>query len=228
MGQPTDFTQKSVTTLGGLLPNTQIYFNEGKNKNNSGPITLDPAQSLQSRTADFSQPATGVARTITIGTITLPGNNTLENIILIPSAGTTDGIIISGANNVITGSQIGSSNNPYSLGVRDLGSTNTLINNSSIFASSRGYLGGGNTITIENSAINVNVLPSGVGEGISFSSPFSDLTVNNTQIVVNNASVSSDTFGIFVPPSNTVTVNNSSVSVTSLLPMQAILLALTL
>lgn len=79
---PTDFTQASVNTLGGLLPGTQIFFNGGA-YSAPGNITLVPGQSLQGRTPDYAEPATDNARSVLfVPLLTLTGNNALENIIL--------------------------------------------------------------------------------------------------------------------------------------------------
>ena len=114
---PTDFTQTGVTTLGGLLPNTQIFFNGGTYTTN-GVVNLVTGQTVSSRSADYAELAIGANRsTIITPTIGLQGNNTLENIILLP--GSPGSLVnVNGSNNLITGSQIGSLSTPAQTGWR--------------------------------------------------------------------------------------------------------------
>jgi hypothetical protein len=203
-----------VTTFGGLLPNTQFYFNGGT-YTSGGTVMLDPGQSLQSRSADYSQPATGAARsTITNISLNLQGNNIVENMILFPPRLNSDGVTISGANNVIVDSQIGGSTSSTlqaAIGVNDSG-TNTLISNSTILAKGDAYQGNGSTAIIENSVLQVN--SDDLAIGLSLTSPGSNITVNNSQIIVDNVS-SADTYAIQNTANSVVKVNNSTVIVNS-------------
>lgn len=205
---PTDFTQTSVTTLGGLLPNTQLYINGGTYTSN-GPVTLVPGQSVQSRSADYSQPATGAARsTIVADGITISGNNSLENIILLPSATpSANGVTVNGSNNVISGSQIGSMNNLFIHGVQDLG-TNTLINNSDTFSDTFGIRALGNgTLTILNSRVNViGIDPAGM------TTSFNNVVINNSQIQVSGTG---NVRGFAPSSGGLINANNTNVTVTN-------------
>ncbi len=205
---PTDFTQTSVTTLGGLLPNTQLYFNGGTYTSN-GAVTLVPGQSVQSRSADYSQPATGAARsTIVADGITISGNNSLENIILLPSATpSANGVTVNGSNNVISGSQIGSMNDLFIHGVQDLG-TNTLINNSDTFSDTFGIRALGNgTLTILNSRVNViGIDPAGMTTG------FNNVVINNSQIQVSGTG---NVRGFAPGSGGVINANNTNVTVTN-------------
>lgn len=211
---PTDFTQIGVDTLAGLLPNTQLYFNGGTYTSN-GAVDLNPGQSLQSRSADYSQPATGAARsTIVADSITLLGNNSLENIILLPSASPlTAGVYVNGSNNVINGSQIGSMSNFFDTGVNASGAT-VLIINSDVFAggssaNSRGIdMDMPGNITIQNSR--VTVITRGTGVAINHG----NVTINNSEIQV-NASILSPTGILANSPDAVISVNNTNVAVTN-------------
>lgn len=212
---PTDFTQIGVDTLAGLLPNTQLYFNGGTYTSN-GAVDLNPGQSLQSRSADYSQPATGAARsTIVADSITLLGNNSLENIILLPSASPlTAGVYMNGSNNnVISGSQIGSMSNFFATGVDTSGAT-ALIINSDVFggggsANSRGInMDMPGNITIQNSR--VTVITRGTGVSINHG----NVTINNSEIQV-NASILSPTGILANSPDAVISVNNTNVAVTN-------------
>ena len=220
---PTDFTQTSVNTLGGLLPNTQFYFNGGTYTSSGGTINLISGQSLQSRTADYTQPATDAARsTLISNTLRLQGNNTIQNMILLPSAPGNTGVNIAGANNTIIGSDIGSPSNRPTLGVLSSGNSNTLINNSQIFASGTAYTDGGignSTALIQNSVLNVDATtlsPAGGAFGVALSASNNSLTINNSTIDVTNVTPSASTFGINnAGTQNTINMNNSDMRVLS-------------
>ena len=206
---PTDFTQTSVTTLGGLLPNTQLYFNGGTYTSN-GAVTLDPGQSVQSRSADYSQPATGAARsTIVTDSIALLGNNSLENIILLPSATPLSQGIISGGNNSITGSQIGSMNNPFSTGIEANG-VNTLLINSDVFGNSiaANIDGASADLTIQNSRL--NVVNSIDGTGVQ--DLVGNVTINNSQVQVSGVGTLS---GLAAFGTSVINATDTSVTVTN-------------
>lgn len=157
---PSDFTPESVSTLGPLLPGTQFYFNGGTYTRPAGTLTLEQGQSIRSRTTDYSQPATGAARSTILGdTLFLSGNNTLENIILLPETlpATSAAVsVMGGDNTLITGSQLGSPSRPFSPGLFvDAGSSNTLINQTDIFAAETGFSSTG-VATIQDSRISVS------------------------------------------------------------------------
>lgn len=205
---PTDFTQIGVDTLAGLLPNTQLYFNGGTYTSN-GAVTLDPGQSLQSRSADYSQSATGAARsTIVADGITISGNNSLENIILLPLlVGGTNAIFVDGPNNVVSGSQIGSMNTPFNDGIFSIGG-DVQVNNTVVFAQQDAVgLDGGNII-IQNSGL--NVLNSINGNGVSVNT--GNVTINNSQIQVNGTG---SIYGLLTNAGGVINATNTGVTVTN-------------
>jgi hypothetical protein len=149
---PTDLTDAGAATLSALLPNTLMYFNGGSYNALNVPggtlaVNLQPGQTIESRTADYSQLATGAARSTFNGAFILPGNNTIENIILLPTAATASsagGLGISstgGSNLLITGSQIGSATaaNHFRFGIDLVNTTNALIQDTNISASSNSF-----------------------------------------------------------------------------------------
>jgi hypothetical protein len=202
---PTDFTQTSVTTLGGLLPNTQLYFNDGTYTSN-GPVSLDPGQSLQSRSADYSQPATGAARSTIAGRLSLQGNNTVENMIF-----STNTVDISGANNVITGVQIGSPSSFLlpAIIIEDTGSS-TLISDSILFGNTFGVDNSGSNTTIQNSQIFVTGPSEAFGGAAGIIAFDGSISVNNSQIQVTSDS-SGTPVGFFTIFNGSITSNNTNV-----------------
>ena len=146
--------------------------------------------------------------------ITLLGNNSLENIILLPSASPlTAGVYVNGSNNVINGSQIGSMSNFFDTGVDASGAT-VLIINSDVFAggssaNSRGIdMDMPGNITIQNSR--VTVITRGTGVAINHG----NVTINNSEIQV-NASILSPTGILANSPDAVISVNNTNVAVTN-------------
>jgi hypothetical protein len=173
---PTDFSQIGVDTLSSLLPRTIMYFSGGNypavNATETGAITLDVGQGVYSRTANFKQPAVGSARSIFNGAFNLSNNNSLNGIILLPTAAVhSPGVRVNNVGNVlITGSQIGSAGSPFApLGVSFLGANSTgSISNSEIFAlvpininviagTSRVIVSGNTLIANGNQATDINV-----------------------------------------------------------------------
>ncbi len=205
---PTDFSQAGVDTLNTLLPNTMMYFNGGSY--GGGTVSLNAGQSVRSRTADYKQLANGSARSSFNNDIDLVGNNTLENVILLPGA--TIGSLANGSNNLITGSQIGAMNAPASIGVRQ-NSGSLTINNTTIFAADQAVFADGFftpvTISILNSQLNVTNNIAVNAEGISANK--ATITVNNTQIQMNGSATLS---GILVGDSM-LNVNNTNITVDS-------------
>lgn len=180
---PTDFSQTGVDTLNILLPNTHMYFNGGSYPSAAGAtITLNTGQSISSRTSDYSAPATGAARSTFNGAFILNSNNSLNNIILLPTPATADGngvTINGGTNDVITGSQIGNDSNPYNTGVL-IDSTQLAINNSTVSGVNRGIRAQNfSTLSIQGSQIDA-IHNTGGATGISLSQ--SMLVFDNSQI----------------------------------------------
>ncbi len=217
---PTDFSQTGVNTLNSLLPNTLMFFNGGTynalDATGSNPITLNSGQGVNARTADYSQAATGSGRSVFNGAFILNTNNTLANIILLPTAATASGTGVTdnnGTNDFIRGSQIGNVNNLYNVGV--VISTNQLtITNSVIFGNNRGIRAdSGSVLFIQGSQINT-VSPSGGTTGISASN--SNIILNDTQInVTAPGSASGNVIGINALSGSTVTINGSNTAITS-------------
>ena len=214
---PTDFSQASVNALAGLLPNTQLYFNGGT-YTTSSPINLAPGQALRSRTADYSQPATGAARSTILsgGTIGLQGNNTLENIILFPRTAeiaSQVGINITGSNNTLTGSQIGNPDNfTFNIGINDNSSNNTRIDNTSINVNNTGITGNASSnITIQNSEIAISFNSS--VRGVSFSNG-STASIINTTITIGSVDIATP-IGVIANSGSRVGIINSSISMGS-------------
>ncbi|MES2998523.1 MAG: inverse autotransporter beta domain-containing protein [Pseudomonadota bacterium] len=168
---PTDLTNVSAITLDTLLPDTVMYFNGGSYAatdvlGGTNPVTLQAGQSVSSRTADYSQPATGAGRSTFNGAFILNSNNTLENIILLPTAATAmgNGVLANNASNVLVpGSQIGSFTNPFNTGVLMTGSSQ---------------------LNITDSQINAKNLTGGIGTGI--------LAKNNSIISANDIVINMD------------------------------------
>lgn len=217
---PTDFTQTSVTTLGGLLPNTQFYFNGG-NYITNGIVNLSPGQSLQSRTADYSQPVNDSDRSVLFANqIGLQGNNSLQNIILLRLSSTVTGsigvnITAGSSNNSITGSEIGSFLIPFDIGVQDTLGNNTLIDNSVINGFSAGVRGSSSVnMTIQNSEINSEMTLSDTNDGVYFTAG-SSASISNTSINVGNTAASFviTANGVRADAGSIVNVTNSSIFV---------------
>lgn len=207
---PSDFTQANVTTFDTLLPNTQFYFNGGTYTTSSA-VSLFPGQSVHSRTADYIEPATGSERsTLMLPSISLQGNNTLENIILVPSVTTDPTVLVMGSNNTIQGSEIGS--NEGSVAVFDSGTTNTLIDNSVLLASRIGFFArNSSNLVIQNSQINTlsNELDS--IEGVRFENTNGSIVDTNifVETNVNRGSVQA----VFANLGSVVNITNSLLSV---------------
>lgn len=136
---PTDLTNQGAQTLGNLLPNTRIFFLGGTGAysaldvlGGTNPVTIQPGQSINAFSP--SQPPTFN------GGFILPGNNSLNNIILLPTAstGTGAGVSALGNNVTINNSRIGRSANPFDTGLALSGDTAANLVSSRIAASSTG------------------------------------------------------------------------------------------
>ncbi len=222
---PTDLTDLGASTLNSLLPNTQMYFNGGAYDalnvlGGTSGVTLQSGQSVSSRTADYSQPATGAGRSTFNGAFILNNNNTLNNIILLPTSATiANGVVITGGtNNVMTGSQIGSAGNRYNTGVM-INSSQLNIINSSIFGSTRGIRAETNSsLLIQNSQID-STSTSGGTTGISLSNSTSN--INNSQIFATApGSASGNVIGINALNNSTISSINGSTITTNLTGVQ--------
>ncbi|EDP45889.1 inverse autotransporter beta-barrel domain-containing protein [Rickettsiella grylli] len=221
---PADFTQANVTTLNDLIPNTQFYFNGGTYTTASS-VNLFPGQSVQSRTADYSQLATDPARsTLILPTISLQGNNTLENIILLSNQPTDSSVIVTGGNNIIRGSDIGNSSGPglNRVAVFDLGATNTLIDNSVLNALRVGVTGrGSSNLVIQNSEINVANNEFNSIDGVRFENTSGSI-VNTDIFLENDSAAGGSSNGVFANGGSIVDITNSLISVNNIPSASAI------
>jgi hypothetical protein len=172
---PSDFIQTGVNTLNSLLPSTTMFFNGGNypalDTLGTGAITLNAGQSIHSRTADYAELATGADRSTFNGAFILNSNNTLNDIILLPTPSTSAGNAIhaTNASNVsINGSQMGSASNRFiNTAVLLEGSQFDLIN-SSIFAGRRAIRAQTNSsLVIQSSQMDVMRTISGGITGVS-------------------------------------------------------------
>ena len=210
---PNDFTQTGVDDLNGLLPNTDFYFNGGDYPatNGANGLTLNNGQSVSSRTADYSAPATGGARSTFDGGFNLLGNNQLNDIILLPSGAVTTGVTMSGLNNQITGSDIGSLDERFSTGIDDSG-PGALINDVDIFATDVGIATQNSNMIIQNSNLSINNLNGVTSIGIFAQG--SDVSVNNSSILMIGPSNTSN-IGIRTTAGSVVVVDESLVSISN-------------
>jgi len=225
---PTDLTNASAITLSSLLPNTMLWFNGGAYNalnipGGSNGVTLQPGQGVYSRTPDYTQAATGTQRSTFNGAFNLNSNNSLNNIILMPTPATiaTGITTLAGATNfLINGSQIGSTSNPFDVGVNTGDGSTGVINNSQIFANDTGIGNGGNVmLTLANSGVNT------VGDGDTLTVYGILAALPNTSITIVNSQVNSTSFpGVTVGGSaigiaseaagNIISVSNSTISAT--------------
>ncbi|MES2997985.1 MAG: hypothetical protein V4700_01545 [Pseudomonadota bacterium] len=215
---PTDLTNVGAITLNTLLPNTTMYFNGGSYDAlnvpaGTNPVTLQAGQSVHSRTTDYSQPATGIDRSTFNGAFFLNSNNTLENIILQPTAATLsgNGVAANNASNVlITGSQIGSASNRYvTAGVAPTNNSQLTLDNVAIFAAQRGIRANNSSILMQSSQIDA-FRSSGFSSGLTLVG--SNVEIDNSQINVGGRFVK---IGIDANDSNgsTVTINDTNITV---------------
>ncbi|MES2998925.1 MAG: hypothetical protein V4700_06370, partial [Pseudomonadota bacterium] len=155
--------------------------------------------------------ATGAGRSTFNGAFILNSNNTLENIILLPTAATAtgDGALANNASNVlITGSQIGSTTNPFNTGVNLESTSQIEINNTEVFAVGNlaaGIAGLGTShVNIIDSQINV------MGDD-----SFGIYVRGNSIIIANNVMVDvygPSAFGIFSQDSSQLEITDSQIN----------------
>jgi hypothetical protein len=149
-------------------------------------ITLNAGQSVHSRTSDYAEPATDTARSTFNGAFILNSNNTLENIILLPTLSTAaeNAISATNATNVlVSASQIGSATNRYIETAIFLSGSQLSLDNSSVFSSRRAIRAQANSsLSVESSQIDVTQTIGGGITGISITN--SNAEINNTQLSV--------------------------------------------
>lgn len=216
---PSDFSQTGVNTLNTLLPNTTMFFNGGNypalNSAGTGAISLNPGQSVASRSTDYTESVTGVDRSVFNGAFILNSNNTLNDIILLPTSNTAAGNAINATNaeNVnINGSQIGSAANPSLNTALFLSASQFSLNNSNVFASRRIIRAQANSsLTIQSSQLNVTRTVGGAITGISITGQSSG-DMENSQL---NVSGLGNAFAINVLSNSQFNITNSNISVAS-------------
>jgi hypothetical protein len=171
---------------------------------------------MHSRTADYTQLATGSARSSFADAIRLNGNNTLENIIVLPPTTYNDaGILINNANNQIIGSQINdaASGSSKRFGIEDEGN-NTIIRDSDIFGSEATINVSGSNLVILNSRLYGLTGYSDSPRGI-FIEPSSSVSIQDSTIqVVGEASTLSDSYGV-LNDGGAFQAKNTSISLTT-------------
>lgn len=216
---PSDFSQTGVNTLSSLLPNTTMFFNGGNypalDSAGTGAISLNPGQSIASRSADFSEAVTGANRSTFNGAFILTNNNTLNDIILLPTSNTAAGnaISASGASNVtVNDSQIGSAANRFLNTALFLSASQFSLNNSNVFATRRVVRAEANSsLTIQSSQMDVTRTVGAAITGISITGN-SRGEMENSQL---NVSGLGNAFGINVLGNSQFNITNSDISVTS-------------
>ncbi len=180
-------------------------------------LNLNNGQSVYSRTANYSAPATGAARSTFNGGFILRGNNTLEGVILnnvgVLFAGRTVAIAGTGnGRNLINNSQIGTAIAPYHTGIY-LESGSAVIRNTNVFGVIYGIQVNEEALTVNSSQIN---------------SQLAGLEASLSQVEVNDSQI--NVFGInqtFVMGVNSifeslVTLQNTNVNVRSSPPATSI------
>jgi hypothetical protein len=142
---PNQFTQAGVDGIALLDPLAVLYFNGGAYSTGFVPLALHPNQTLESRSNDFKQPASGGDRTTFFGELVLNGN-TLNRISVQKFAFPTAVTIASGSN-AINSSSLGDTNYAYTTGL-DVQSGSVVASDSQIFANTTGVnVSGGSTFT---------------------------------------------------------------------------------
>lgn len=196
-----------------------MFFNGGNypalNSAGTGAISLNPGQSVASRSTDYTESVTGVDRSVFNGAFILNSNNTLNDIILLPTSNTAAGNAINATNaeNVnINGSQIGSAANPSLNTALFLSTSQFSLNNSNVYASRRIIRAQANSsLTIQSSQLNVTRTVGGAITGISITGQSSG-DMENSQL---NVSGLGNAFAINVLSNSQFNITNSDISVTS-------------
>jgi len=216
---PSDFSQTGVDRLDSLLSNTLMFFNGGNypalDSVGTAAISLNPGQSVSSRSADYSESVTGANRSTFNGAFILASNNTLNDIILLPTNDTAAGNAINAANasNVnVNGSQIGNASNRFLNTAIFLSGSQLALNNNTVFAGRRAVRAEANSsLSIQSSQMDVTRTINGGITGISITGN-STGNMENSQL---NVSGRGNTFGVNALSNSQITITNSDISVTS-------------
>jgi len=239
---PTDLTDAGTAALETLLPNTQLYFNGGAYSATNIPngptgVTLQPGQSVFSRTPDYTQIAAGAARSTFNGGFILHNNNSINSVIMLPTPAVMTAITNTNAANIsIDCSQFGSTNNRFKIGIQYAGGTlpgSGVVSNSAIFANLAGVnynTSGGAplaTLTVSNSTVDVlasslQTRPTLDGYGVATGSTGTGgtaITLVNDQIIVATIPGLANSIIIGVDAqfigNNTITATNTLLTVNS-------------
>jgi hypothetical protein len=210
---PTDLTNQGTQTLETLLPNTMIFFEGGTYSaldvlGGTNPVTIRIGQSINSYP--------GTPPSTFEGGFILQGNNSLNNIILVPTASTATGAGVAtlGDNYSITGSQLGSMSNPFAIGLFSASDSETSVNNSTIFATSVGIQNqnSSNSSNVILDASSVNVAGgTNAAIGINSTSSGSLSLRNGSSVIVQGGD---NSIGIRNTGNGDIDLSNSSVTLT--------------
>lgn len=166
---PVDFTQENINFMQTYLPGTHLRVSQGTyDAYGSGAtdlMTLNSGQSVNGETADYAQPAPDAERAVFNGGFILTGQNTLANIILLPSAS---------ANADLTG-------------VQALNANELLIANIQVGTPANRYLGSGSRAAIESTASEVTINQSQIYSGIYNSGQKRGIRVNSSLLILNES-----------------------------------------
>lgn len=225
---PTDLTDTGAATLATLVPNTVMYFNGGNYNaldvpGGTNPVTLQTGQTLASRTADYSQAATGALRSIFNGALILSGDNTLENIMLAstPATITGNGVEIDGGSNTITGSQIGSADSTAFNTSVFIGGGSVLLQNDEMNAYGDSALAvlaaGGSLVKLASTSVSVEGGNVDVGGAVFLDASTANIsdTVFNIKSINAPISVDLSVFGVALTSGTNATVVNSQINLSA-------------
>lgn len=188
-----------------------FYFNGGSYPvvNGANALTLNNGQSVFSRTANYSAPATGVARSTFNGAFNLLGNNTLNEVILNNSGVVVPGVNASGTNILINNSQVGQALTPYNQGIT-VNSGLLTIQNTSIYGAFLGVGGINSSLTIESSTIN-----SAGSNTVGVNLTNTNAQITNSQIQALGTNGTTNLVGINAAGNSAVNILNSGVMASS-------------
>ncbi len=213
---PTVFSSLGVDTLNNFLPNTMFYFNGGTypaSNGSLGPIELNNGQSVFSRTADYSAPATGAARSTFNGAFLLLGNNQLDGVILNNSRGFNEGITSNAGPIVITNTDVGSASNRFNVGISLNNTAEATLNNVFVFGVATGISVTNGSLSLESTQVN-SINPSTAGaQGIALNNSNLDMNLSTVFASTSGMINTNPDQGIVAANMSTATINNSTITV---------------
>ncbi len=207
---PTDLTNQGTQTLATLLPNTRMFFGGGAYSALDVPGGINP---VTIRTGQSIAATPGTSPSTFNGGFILEGNNSLNDIILLPtvSTATGPGVSATGGNVLINNSQIGSMANPFATGLAFSGNTQAKLTSSMVFASNSGVtLADSASLTVDPSTINVNGGDNIVGINSSSSGSLNVIQGSSVNVTGGNNLIGISTSG----SGNFVLSDASSINVT--------------